>query len=268
MFAMLLANVFAIRQSFVMLGVCEWETAMSLTALTRNALRHVRSHGIRNSVQYAFHWYSEQRLERYFGIRTSGHVDLESVGVSNRDSVTYAAVPYAGLYLALRCAPAEHLAGVYVDYGAGMGRAVIVAATYAFRRVIGVELSDKLADRARVNIKAASRRLKCPAIEIVTCDAKQYALPEDSTVVHLYNPFMGNTLQQVVMNIRDSLERNPRCLTLLFAVPWHFEKLLKEPSIFPPGWIIDTKDVLWPHHSYSDPNGNTFDRLRRVVGLA
>lgn len=231
---------------------------MSLATLTNNVIKHIRRHGILASARYALHWYSEWRFERYFGIRTSGHVDLISVGVSNCDAVTYAAVPYAGLQLALRRVPAEHLAGVFVDYGAGMGRAVIVAATFAYQRVIGVELSDKLADSARQNISAARRRLLCPDIEIVNCDAIEYALPDDSTVVHLYNPFMGNTLLKVAQNIRESLESKPRSLTLLFAVPWHFEKLLKKPGIFPPSWIVKTQDVLWPHHLHSDPNGNRY----------
>ena len=41
---------------------------------------------------------------------------------------------------------------VFIDLGSGMGRMVLEAARYPFKRVIGVELVEQLHDLARANL--------------------------------------------------------------------------------------------------------------------
>ena len=48
---------------------------------------------------------------------------------------------------------------VFVDYGAGKGRTVVLASTYQFKRVIGVELAPELAAIAEENLFRAIKRL-------------------------------------------------------------------------------------------------------------
>ncbi len=107
---------------------------------------------------------------------------------------------------------------VFLDYGCGKGRAVIVAATLPFARVIGVELMDDLCDIARANVRKAARSLVCKDVEIVAADATQYEVPDDATVIYFYNPFWDEVLAAVQERIRASLVRNPRKLSIVYLL--------------------------------------------------
>ena len=78
----------------------------------------------------------------------------------------------------------------FIDIGAGMGRAVLLAAELPFRRVIGVELHPTLVRIARRNLTAWRRagRAHCPA-RIVTHDAVHFACPPGPCLAFLFNPF-------------------------------------------------------------------------------
>ena len=78
-------------------------------------------------------WY-----EWYYGIHTDAVIELSELGIHNKEFRYYSATDYAEfghIMHALAIDPREH---VFLDYGAGMGRAMILAATYPFRRVLGV----------------------------------------------------------------------------------------------------------------------------------
>jgi hypothetical protein len=109
---------------------------------------------------------------------------------------------------------------VFVDFGSGKGRVVYeAAARYSFARVIGVEISERLNEVARSNIERNRKRLKCKDVELVTCDAAVYAIPDDMTFGYFYFPFAGDTFRVVVENIVASLERKPRRVRLIYASP-------------------------------------------------
>jgi 16S rRNA G966 N2-methylase RsmD len=108
---------------------------------------------------------------------------------------------------------------VFLDIGSGMGRALLVAASYPFSRVIGVELSAHLNDIAQQNIHHLESRLKCRDITVVNADAVEYRVPDDVTVVFMANPFQGSIFQRVVHNILASYDRNPRRLRIVYVNP-------------------------------------------------
>lgn len=114
---------------------------------------------------------------------------------------------------------------VFLDYGAGMGRALLMAARRGPRRVIGVELLETLVEGARHNMKTAARRLRCP-VEVHVGDASTWVVPDDVTAVYLFNPFFGATMEQTLARLRESLERRPRRLKVLYA------RVSAEPDLF------------------------------------
>ena len=128
---------------------------------------------------------------------------------------------YRAIHRVLRRVQIRPGEDVFLDYGSGMGRAVVVAATYPFRKVIGIELSPELNDVARDNIKRARAKLVCNDIELITMDARHYVVPPDATVVLLFNPFEGSLLTRVFPKSRrvvgDVPKKNePDCTCL----PW------------------------------------------------
>ena len=109
---------------------------------------------------------------------------------------------------------------VFVDFGSGKGRVVYqAAARYRFARVIGVEISERLNEIARSNIERNRKRLKCTDVELVTCDAASYPIPDDMTFAYFYFPFAGDTFRVVIESIVASLDRKPRRVRLIYAGP-------------------------------------------------
>ncbi len=124
---------------------------------------------------------------------------------------------YASLNLLLDRQEIRCNEAVFLDYGSGKGRALAVAATRPFKRVIGVEMSDELCAIARRNL-AKARNRRCEAVEIAHTDTTVYRVPTDVNVIYLYNPFTGHILDAVMEQIRTSLIEAPRRLSILYLV--------------------------------------------------
>ncbi len=142
-----------------------------------------------------------------FGVETGGFIswrDLQSGSASD---------PYISGYLGVVpsiCrrmidaveSPAHY---VFTDYGCGKGRAAIIASEQPFRRVIGIEIVDQLAETARRNAAIIANNFpRRPAIEIVHDDASHYELPLEPLVMFFFQPFERPVMQAVL----DRLERS------------------------------------------------------------
>jgi SAM-dependent methyltransferase len=175
---------------------------------------------------------SENYHECRLGIRTMKVVTLRDLGIDNSEFQDYVPVPYRLFKLILKgLTDVPTKADVFLDYGCGMGRAVILAAMYPFRRVIGVELCPALAAGARDNLRRAESKFLCKDIRILTEDAARFVVPHDVSIIHLYNPFVGETLARVLENIWESLCRHPRKLTLLVGNSFDFASLAPSTGI-------------------------------------
>jgi len=117
---------------------------------------------------------------------------------------------------------------VFVDFGSGKGRALILAAQYPFKRVVGVEISEALSRSARANVAAWPGRFTCPDIEITTDDAAAYGIPSDGTVMYFYNPFHGPVLRAVFEAIARSRACRPRPVWVVFNNTSHFRAMERE----------------------------------------
>jgi SAM-dependent methyltransferase len=131
--------------------------------------------------------------------------------------------------------PAED---VFLDYGCGKGRAVVLAATHPFRKVMGVELSADLCERARDNLKRAGKKLRCKDVEIVNADAAHYRIPAEVSVIFLWNSFFGQVLIQAIEQVRLSLAASPRRLRLINASPHGERDVLQEYS-----WLTKRREL-------------------------
>jgi SAM-dependent methyltransferase len=185
----------------------------------KNLVLFVRQRGLVQTARYARVRLSESYHERHLGVRTAGRVSLAELGITNPDSALYVPSDYASIYRAFRHLTIEPDRDVFLDFGSGLGRVVIVAATFPFRKVSGVELSPQLTDLARENVRRARPRLKCPDVHLVTADAASYLVPPEVTVISFYNPFVGPVLASALASIRQSLRQAPRKLTVVFKNP-------------------------------------------------
>lgn len=164
-------------------------------------------------------------LDRWYGIRTSGEVQLADLGLAADDRNRYKATEWWTLR---RVLPPREIADhdVFIDFGSGLGRVVYQAARYPFRRVVGVELSEDLNEVARGNIDRNRHRLRCQDVEIVTADALEYRVPDDVTVAFFANPFTGSVFATVIEHLLASVDRRPRRLRLIYRCPMEHEFLM------------------------------------------
>lgn len=149
---------------------------------------------------------------------TGKGVGLEEFGLDAPERVRYEASGWTYLGRALRrceVGPAD----VFVDFGSGKGRVVWQAARYPFARVIGVEISPQLNAVAQRNIEDNLDRLTCRNVELITADATEFEIPDDMTFAYFYSPFEGEVFRRVIGRVTESLDRNPRPLTLIYANP-------------------------------------------------
>lgn len=212
-----------------------------------DAFCYLLSHGVRRAVYHGIFRISEMWNEYYFFIRTSEIVGPRRLGINNPECNWYIPISYPSFKSVMKHIKIERGQDVFIDYGAGKGRAVLLASTFPFKRVIGVELVPELAAIARENLRKASKRLRCQQVEIVTADAPEYSLPDDTTIIHFFNPFEGEILSRVAHNIKASLLKSPRQLTIIWGrKPHYFEQALSDGNSIPNNWIMSRRDVLWP----------------------
>ena len=123
---------------------------------------------------------------------------------------------------------------VFVDLGAGKGRAVLLASEYPFRAVVGVELNADLAAMAESNARRWQElhRARCE-IGIVNQDATEFVWPAAPLLVFLFNPFGRPVLAKVLQNLKRQADRTGQPVDLLYInpefglVPDHFSGLQK-----------------------------------------
>ena len=152
-------------------------------------------------------------------LETSQRVFLDQFGLDAPDRVEYAPSSWFFLRRMMRgLSPTQQ--DVFVDFGSGKGRMVYMAAhRHAFKRVVGVEISEHLNLVAVQNIERSRRRLRCTDVQVVTCEATEFEIPDDLTYAFFFNPFVGDVFREVIDNICRSLDRRPRRLNLLYANP-------------------------------------------------
>lgn len=163
--------------------------------------------------------------ERYFDVDTRAATVAASRDVP-AESIRYEPLPWFLVrrgVRTLRLGPDD----VFVDYGAGLGRALLMAGRSELKRVVGVELLDPLVKLAQQNVRAAQHRLRAP-VELHAIDATRWEVPDDVTVAYLFNPFIGSVMKAVQEKLHASWARHPRKLRLLYA---HADD---QPDLFAP----------------------------------
>ena len=162
--------------------------------------------------------------ERRLGVTTTGSKATVAVKTDG-EQVGYSPSRWRLLKSVLRDPPVGP-EDVFLDLGAGLGRVLVQASQLPFRRVIGVELSPELTAAARLNLARSKEHHRCGEVEVVLADASTYEVPDDVTVVFLYNPFTGLTFQRAIDNVHASLERNPRRIRIIYDNPVEHARLI------------------------------------------
>jgi SAM-dependent methyltransferase len=135
---------------------------------------------------------------------------------------------------------------VFVDIGAGMGRAMFMAADLPFKRIVGVEYSTALVAALQENIRVAGNA--GGRFEAVHQDALMYELPTESLIIFLYNPFDCVVMTEFVDNVRRSFQAEPRRIVAIYVTPicaraWEESGFVERVARHGPADVYDTGPV-------------------------
>ena len=184
---------------------------------------------------------AQQRLfQRWLGVQTAGNV-YASDGVAKTGRVFYTGSQWFPVRGALRrLAPSS--SDVFVDLGAGKGQALLTAARLPYGRVIGVEADGDLATVASENLRRARSHLRAGAIEVVTSDALTWPLPDDTSVIFMYCPFVGELFHRVLEGAFASHARRQRDLFIVYCFPFEHNWLVSTGRVE----VVDVQPARWP----------------------
>jgi len=190
-----------------------------ITTIHKDVLVGLKTYGFSGSVRHVVNRVNEIWHEWRLGIRTRGYVMYSPKDINKQFCSNYEPIDYMTFHRVMKNIKIRPGKDVFLDYGSGMGRAVVSAATYPFRKIIGVELLSELVTIAKDNIRKACTKLKCKEIQLIEAEATTYSPPGDITVFFLFNPFKGPILSSVLNNILISLIDSPRNIYLIYMPP-------------------------------------------------
>lgn len=173
-----------------------------------------------------FYGAQDRVFDLLLGVSTSGTAATDDTDFgTGGDNICYQGCGWLALRRALKdLNPAA--SDVFVDLGSGKGRALLVAGRLPYKRVVGVEIDGELARLAGRNIDRARRRLRAGTVECVTASVLRWPIPDDASVIFVFNPFVGETFSAAMARIFESYDRNPRPLHIVYQHPWEHDTLL------------------------------------------
>jgi len=143
-----------------------------------------------------------------------GFVSREEAGVSTKLHGDHSITPGPDLEKVLQRLDIGPEAKI-IDIGCGKGSALITMATFPFSRIAGCDISADLVAVAKTNLA----RLGIKGVMLYCCDATKFGELDDYNYIYFFNPFAAEVFESVMANVRDSLARSPRDLTIIYRNP-------------------------------------------------
>jgi SAM-dependent methyltransferase len=213
---------------------------------------------------------------------TSGYVSRHACvpdRILAKKLVAYEAVQPSIVRQALRTLPHPSRLKEYcfIDIGCGKGRALIVASEFPFCKVVGIEISSRLAGIARKNSVTICRKFPLrPKIDVVVGNAIDVPLANRKIVMFLYNPFHAELMAQLLGRIESGLKGPIEHMFIVYHNPvaahvfdfstelirWHVAKFSCEPSEHGYGYPSEGATIIWQSKSNAIPTPHSHpDRL-------
>jgi SAM-dependent methyltransferase len=192
----------------------------------------LRKRGVWRTVKIAG---CELYYDTKFGVKTGVVIATDKLD-GDPEALRHASDSFPSSYLILKEAFSQAQGAlrdaVLIDFGCGLGRALLFASQLPLRRIIGVELSPVLCAMARQNIDGFYRRntKTTPEWSVVNADARAFDIPDDATVFYFFNPFDAVVLEATIERILVSVARAPRDCTVVYANPVHDAVLAANPD--------------------------------------
>ena len=125
---------------------------------------------------------------------------------------------------------------VLVDVGCGRGRVINWWLSQGLHnRIVGIELDESIANETRRRLRRFDN------VQIIAGDATEQ-LPEDASLIYLYNPFDASVMRTFKRRVKETLVRSNRNVTkLVYLNCKHLDVFEQDPHC-----SIKKGDALYP----------------------
>ncbi len=169
----------------------------------------------------SFILYHELRGEKKYRQKTIGIDDLKKempAEILEHASV-YQPINYYTAEILFEQTYLEDIKGTLLDMGCGKGRIFGIGVAYGFKHIIGLDFSRNLCDDAGKNAETLMAANPSVSIEVCCADAREYNIPVTVTTIFLFNPFDSFVMRKMLQRLKESLQKKPRPIKILYANP-------------------------------------------------
>jgi SAM-dependent methyltransferase len=179
----------------------------------------------KKNIFHELRWFLDRRFDRKHGTETSDRIELDRLDVvgAHRDQGVYYEPTSTRIFRHImdrvtRTVPCEPF--VFLDYGSGKGRTLLMASDYPFQSILGVEFSKELHETALRNIAAyKGRRQRCTRLHSVHADATEFMPPGSDLLIYFFNPFLKDVMSRVLANVAHVVRASGRRVVLVYLNP-------------------------------------------------
>jgi len=153
--------------------------------------------------------------------------------IRSLDVVALSAARYAGRYepssgelvrSQLEKLQIDYKRFTFIDFGSGKGRAVLVAAGFPFKEVVGIEFSRELHEIALQNIARIPAGLtRADTIRSIHGDAAAFEPPKSDLVCYFYHPFGPPVMAAVAARLGAHHAEDGYRIIIIYVDPRHRE---------------------------------------------
>lgn len=202
---------------------------------------------------YRHHRRAGEDFDEKYGVDTNPIIRRASLDITDEMSNMYKG--YMPSRLDVFHAAIERLGGEidlaefeFIDIGAGKGRCLLLASSWPFRAIIGVEISPQLISVAQTNVDTyVDASQQCTSFTLVCTDILDYRFLPRPSVLYMFNPFERPVVATLLANIERSLAESPRKLFLVYQNPLHgdvFDESVSFSRRFEgPGYVVYETDT-------------------------
>lgn len=167
--------------------------------------------GLTNSLKIAL---QEIKGDKQYNINTS-----KFKGTHNSAAHHYQGATYYILHQVFTEWQAKGLPNFFLDIGCGKGRAMYMAARYGVKNIIGIELDKNLCISCIETCNEAKKQYPNSTFKVINTNAVDFSIPETIDAVFMFNPFGEVVMQQVINNLKLSINKKPRKINILYLNP-------------------------------------------------
>jgi hypothetical protein len=138
---------------------------------------------------------------------------------------------------------------IFIDVGSGLGRNLLLASSFPFIKLVGLEHSKYLHDIAKENIEIyKSDTIKCDNFDLQCINALDYPLPEENLVLYFWKPFSSNEAAMEFVNKMEEFVAKKKYRIFLIFLEYVYPAVLHNSDYFTYVDHFPTSDIFSEKH--------------------